>query len=264
MRAVVSVCFGLSVLAISAAAFAQEGGVIPAAPAPAPAEPVVAPAPVVPAPVAPVVPAPAEPVAPAPVGEEAPAPKKAPARHTVSFFVGGELEHLAYRTGGYLSEWTPTSLGARVGFFLPTDRRAFERRIPEIAVIGSIGLRTAIASRSPDYYYGSEGGPTENFTIPIEIGVRSTPAPGPVAAYLEGGVRILMRHVTRTRTDYDFGSYSTTKTTSWDDGYVGLAVGGGVRINRFEIGLHATALSNDGETGELGIGLRGGYHFSQL
>ena len=259
MRAVVSVGFGLSVLAISAAAFAQEGGVLPAAPAPAPEGPVVAPAPVAPAPAAPVV-APA-----APAEEEAPAPKKAPARNTVSFLVGGELERIVYRTGRDLSQWTPTSLGARVGFFVPTDRRAFERRTPQLAIVGSIGLRTAIASRSPDYYYESEGKPTENLTIPIEIGVRSTPAPGPVAAYLEGGVRILMRHVTRTRMDYEgFGSYSTTKTTKWEDGYVGLAVGGGVRINRVEFGLHATALSNDGSTVELGIGLRGGYHFSQL
>lgn len=267
MRAVVSVCFGLSVLAISAAAFAQEGGVIPAAPVPAPAEPVVAPAPaspVVAAPAAPVV-APAAPVV------EAPAPK-APVRNTAFFLVGGELERIAYRGQDYVTEWKPTSVGARVGFLIPTDRRAFERRRPEIAIVGSIGLRTAITSRTTESgYYGGYSTfveSTENLTIPIELGVRSTPAPGAFAGYLEGGLRILMRHVSRTATTYDGSGPSagttTTKTHSWEDAYVGLALGGGVRIERFEIGLHVTALSNDGRTGELGIGLRGGYYFSQL
>ena len=206
--------------------------------------------------------------------EEGPAPK--PVRNRPSLFAGGEFEFVASRFfDAYVSarrdagsenaspyRSNPTSLGARLGVFVPTDRRPATNETPQLAVVASVGVRTAVSGRSwPESTYGTS---TENLTVPLEVGLRSIPSPGPVAGYVEGGLRVLLRHVTSTETD---GSTTTTTSTkaAWSDPLFGLAAGSGVRVDRVEVGVHATfVMVEPGKASELGIGLRAGYHFFQF
>ena len=160
-----------------------------------------------------------------------------------SVFLGAELERPVYTQ---YSSWKPTSLGVRLGLLVPASRR--------IAILGSLGLRTPILDSTffDASYMGGRRVTTEHLTIPIDLGVRVTPVPGPVAGYVDGGVRVLFRKLT-----------SPTLVDEWGSPHYGLSAGGGIRAARWEVGLHGTFVMFRMVDGvELGLGLRAGYHFT--
>ncbi|KAK4045121.1 hypothetical protein OUZ56_032529 [Daphnia magna] len=160
-----------------------------------------------------------------------------------SIFLGAELERPVYTQYG---SWKPTSLGVRLGLLVPASRR--------IAILGSFGLRTPILD-STFYDASSMGGGevrTEHLTIPIDLGVRVTPVPGPVAGYVDGGLRVLLRKTTSSLYD----DKSTTEKW-WEVPHYGLSAGGGIRADRWEVGLHGTFLMfRMVDFVKLGLGIR--------
>lgn len=166
-----------------------------------------------------------------------------------SVFLGAELERPVYTQYG---SWKPTSLGVRLGLVVPASRR--------IAILGGLGLRTPILDRTfyDASYLGGGEVTTEHLTIPIDLGVRVTPVPGPVAGYVDGGVRVLLRKTTSSLYDD-----KTSAEKWWEVPRYGLAAGGGIRAARWEVGLHGTFLTTRLVDGvELGLGIRAGYHFT--
>ena len=175
----------------------------------------------------------------APDGEAPAAPPSARA----SVFVGAEVERVMY---DQYAAWKPTSFGGRVGVLVPAGRR--------VAILGSIGLRTPILDSTfyASYLGGGRVVKTERLTIPLEIGVRVTPVPATLAGYLDGGIRVMARKIT-----------SPTIVDEWGNPHYGLAAGGGLRGDGWEIGLHGTVLMTRlVDYVELGLGVRAAYHFN--
>ena len=182
---------------------------------------------------------------------EAASPETVDPHQRPSIFLGAELERPVYTQYG---SWKPTSLGVRLGVLVPASRR--------IAILGSLGLRTPILDSTfyDASYMGGGEVRTEHLTIPIDLGVRLTPVPGPVADFIDGGVRVLLRKTTSSLYDD-----KTTAVEWWEVPHYGLSAGGGIRADRWEVGLHGTLLMTRLlDYVELGLGIRAAYHFAQF
>ena len=186
------------------------------------------------------------------VAQEAAPPPGAVKTAGPSLFAGGEVEHSGFAT----------SLGARVGVFLPTRRIAPTERTTQIAFLGSLGLRTPIFGGVTERLSSGFATvtTTERATVPLELALRLTRLPGPVAGYFEVGSRILLRNSSKLTT---FGGPQTT--TSWIDPTYGLLVGGGLRGTRWELGLHGLlVVVRRFDDPDVAVALRAAYHFTQF
>lgn len=187
------------------------------------------------------------------VAQEAAPPPSAGKTAGPSLFAGGEVEQSGFAT----------SLGARIGVFLPTRRIAPNEWTTQVAFLASLGLRTPVLGGSVGTGTGIGVGSTttERATVPLEVGLRLTRLPGPLAGYFEVGSRILLRNSSTVST-----YQGTTRTKAgWIDPTYGLLVGGGLRGARWELGLHGLlVVVRRVDDPDVAVALRAAYHFTQF
>ena len=187
------------------------------------------------------------------VAQGAPPPPSAGKTAGPSLFAGGEVEQSGFAT----------SLGARVGLFLPTRRIAPNEWTTQVAFLGSLGLRTPVFGGrvGTSSGIGTGSNTTERATVPLELGLRLTRLPGPLAGYFEVGSRILLRNSSTVSTYQG----KTRTEAGWIDPTYGLLVGGGLRGARWELGLHGLlVVVRRVDDPDVAVALRAAYHFTQF